>query len=126
MGIDSFFAGRQVDSPERQRRDFIDHISEAYNVLCAKYSPGVQFILSGDTNRLNLRSILNLSPNLKQVVNVPTRNNPDAILDTITSTLSVYYQEPFTLPPLVNDSTNSGKPSDHRIVVWKPINALEP
>ena len=66
-----------------------------------------------------------LSPNLSQEVKVPTRNNPDATLDTITSTLSKYYQSPFTLPPLDNDSTNSGKPSDHLIVVWKPINANE-
>ena len=108
------------------RSDFIDHISESFNVLSAKYSPGIQFILAGDTNRLNLRYILNLSPHLKQVVTVPTRNNPDAILDTISSTLAVYYQEPYTLPPLDNDSTDDGKPSDHLIVVWKPITALEP
>ena len=109
-----------------KRSDFIDHVSEAYNVLCAKYSPGLQFILAGDTNRLNLKSILNLSPNLSQVVKVPTRNNPDATLDTIISTLSTYYQQPFTLPPLENDSNKNGKPSDHLIVVWKPINAEEP
>ena len=108
-----------------KRSDFIDHVSEAYNVLSAKYSPGLHFILAGDTNRLNMKSILNLSPNLSQEVKVPTRNNPDATLDTITSTLSKYYQSPFTLPPLDNDSTNSGKPSDHLIVVWKPINANE-
>ena len=73
-----------------------------------------------------MKSILNLSPNLKQQVKVPTRMNPDAILDTITSTLSAYYQDPFTLAPLDNDNPNNGKPSDHLIVVWKPINASEP
>ena len=109
-----------------KRSEFIDHISEVYNILCAKYSPGLQFILAGDTNRLNMKSIFNLSPNLKPQVKVPTRTNPDAILDTITSTLSAYYQDPFTLPPLDNDSDKSGKPSDHLIVVWKPINASEP
>ena len=109
-----------------KRTEFIDHISEAYNVLCAKYSPGLHFIMAGDTNQLDMKSIFNLSPSLKQHVKVPTRKNPDAILDTITSTLSMYYQDPFTLPPLDNDSSNSGKPSDHLIVVWKPINAAEP
>ena len=108
------------------RSQFIDHISEAFNILCAKYSPGLEFILAGDTNRLNMKSILNLSPNLKQQVKVPTRMNPDAILDTITSTLSAYYQDPFTLAPLDNDNPNNGKPSDHLIVVWKPINASVP
>ena len=56
---------------------------------------------------------------------VPTRLDPDAILDTIITTLSAYYQLPTTLPPLDNDSTNSGKPSDHLIVYWKPINASQ-
>ena len=109
-----------------KRRDFIDHISEAFNILCAKYSPGIQFIMAGDTNRLNIQSILNLSPNLRQVVKVPTRHNPDAILDTIITTLGSYYQAPYTLAPLDSDSTYSGKPSDHQIVVWRPISALEP
>ena len=109
-----------------KRSEFVDHVSEAYNLLSAKYSPGLHFILAGDTNRLHLKSILNLSPNLSQVVNIPTRNNPDATLDTITSTLAKYYQPPFTLPPLDNDSASSGKPSDHLIVVWKPISANEP
>ena len=109
-----------------KRSDFIDHISEAYNLLSSKYSPGLQFILAGDTNRLNMNSILSLSPNLKQEVKVVTRTNPDAILDTITSTLSAYYQEPYTLPPLDNDCDKNGKPSDHLIVVMEPISADVP
>ena len=100
-----------------RRRDFIDHICEAYNILCAKYGPGIQFIMAGDTNRLNIQSILNLSPNLRQVVTVPTRHNPDAVLDTIITTLGGYYQTPYTLAPLDSDSTHSGKPSDYKIVV---------
>ena len=86
----------------------------------------MHFILAGDTNRLNLKSILNISPKLKQLVSVPTRRNPDAILDTIITTLGMYYQSPVTLPPLDNDSNVSGKPSDHLIVLMKPINANEP
>ena len=38
----------------------------------------------------------------------------------------MYYQSPFTVPPLDNDSNKSGKPSDHLIVMMKPINANEP
>ena len=89
-----------------KRSEFIDHISEAYHVLSAKYGAGLHFILAGDTNRLNLKSILNLSPNLRQVVTVPTRNNSDATLDTIITTLWMYYQPPTTLPPLDNDENN--------------------
>ena len=85
----------------------------------------MHFILAGDTNRLNLKSILNLSPRLRQLVKVPTRRNPDAILDTIISTLGEYFQFPFTLPPLDNDEDKDGKPSDHLIVLMKPINENE-
>ena len=109
-----------------KRSDFVDHISEAFNLLSAKYGPGLHFILAGDTNRLNLKSILNLSPKLKQLVQVPTRRNPDATLDTIITTLGMYYLSPFTLPPLDNDGDKAGKPSDHLIVLMKPINANEP
>ena len=109
-----------------KRSEFVDHVSEVFNLLSAKYGPGLHFILAGDTNRLNLKSILNLSPNLKQVVSVPTRNNPDAILDTIITTLPMYYQCPVTLPPLDNDSDNNGKPSDHLIVYMPPISAGVP
>jgi hypothetical protein len=73
-----------------------------------------------------MNSILSLSPNLKQEVKVVTRTNPDALLDTITSTLSAYYQEPYTLPPLDNDCDKNGKPSDHLIVVMVPISADVP
>jgi hypothetical protein len=64
-----------------KRKDFVDHICEAYNVLSAKYGRGLHFIISGDFNRLNINPILNMSPLLKQVVSVPTRNNPEATLD---------------------------------------------
>ena len=109
-----------------KRSEFVDHVSEAFNKLSAKYGPGLHFILGGDTNRLNLKSILNLSPKLKQLVQVPTRCNPDAILDTIISTLGMYYLSPCTMPPLDNDDDKDGKPSDHLIVLMRPINADEP
>ena len=55
------------------------------------------------------------------MVKVPTRLNPDAILDPIITTLSKYYQEPVTKPPLDNDFDKKGKPADHLIVVSIPI-----
>ena len=72
----------------------IDHISETFHFLCAKYGPDTKFIISGDANRLNLKPILNLSPDLKQVVTIPTRRNPDATLDVIITNLSSLYQPP--------------------------------
>ena len=82
----------------------------------------MELIIAGDTIRLNLNPILSLSPNLKQVVRVPTRLNPDAILDVIITTLSKYYLEPVTKPPINNDA-NNGKPSDHLVVIMEPISS---
>ena len=106
-------------------RDFIDHICEAYNILMSKYGQGLQFIISGDMNRLNINPILALSPNLVQVVGIPTRKNPDAILDKIITTLSKFYLPPTSLPPLDNDVEGNGKPSDHLIIVMRPISETE-
>ena len=89
----------------------------------AKYGQGLQFIIAGDTNRLNLSPILNLSPSLKQVVQTATRLNPPVILDPIITTMKKLYQPPVTKPPLNNDEDKQGKPSDHLVVVMYPINA---
>ena len=87
--------------PKATSKDLLfDHIAEAYHLLTAKYGPKTHFMLSADSNRLNLSPILNLSPNLKQVVKVPTRLNPEATLDTIITTLAKYYKEPTTKPPI--------------------------
>ena len=104
-----------------KRKDFIDHICEAYNVLLSKYGQGLQFLIMGDFNRLNIKPILELSPSLFQVVNIPTRLNPEATLDKIITTLSKFYLPPYSLSPLDNDVEGNGKPSDHLIIVMKPI-----
>ena len=36
----------------------INHISEAYHTLCAKYGSSLKFIISGDFNRLRIQPIL--------------------------------------------------------------------
>ena len=82
-----------------KKKELFDHIAESYNLLLTKYGSDLQFIIAGDTNRLNLSPILSLSPSLKQVVKVPTRLNPEAILDPIITTMCKYYCEPVTKPP---------------------------
>ena len=90
-------------------------------ITISKYGSGIEFIIAGDTNRLNLSPILNLSPDLQQVVKVATRLNPDRILNPIITTLRKYYCEPVTKPPIKADSKKAGKPSDHLVVVMEPI-----
>lgn len=110
------------------KSDLLDHISEAFNILSCKYDKGLQFCIAGDTNELNISSILNLAPNMVQIVTKPTRINPKTgvgvIIDPVIMTMAQYYQEPLCLEPLDHDSDKDGKPADHRIVVAKPINTL--
>ena len=106
-----------------KKQELLDHIAQTYHYLSAKYGSNMEYIIAGDTNRLNLAPILNLSPRLAQVVKVPTRLKPEAILDPIITTLSRYYLEPVTKPPINPDSDAAGKPSDHLIVLMCPISA---
>ena len=112
----------------KHKSDLIDHMAEAYNILSTKYQRGLHFLIAGDTNDLNLTPILNLSPNLLQIVKKPTRIDPvtcvEAILDPIITSLGAYYQTAQCLPPLDPDPESNGKPSDHMIVVIRPISSI--
>ena len=111
-----------ADSKRTPRGILYDHIAETCNIILAKYGEKTDFILSADSNKLNLNPIINMFPSFCQVVKVPTRLNPPSTLDTIITSLAKYYNEPVAKPPLSNDSTNpNGKPSDHLVVYWSPI-----
>ena len=113
----------------KHKSDLLDHISEAYNIISAKYGRGIHFCIAGDTNDLNLGPILSLSSNLVQIVNQPTRIDPKSgcanILDPIIMSLSTYYQAPTILDPLDQDPDKNGKRSDHRIVLVRPIDSVD-
>ena len=108
----------------RKKTALLDHIAEVYNSLSAKYKKGLHWIICGDTNDLRLDPILQLNPNLKQVVQNFTRMNPPRLLDPIITSLSRFYQTPKCLPPLDSDPDCNGKPSDHLMVVMSPITVL--
>ena len=46
------------------KQELFYHIADTFHYLCSKYGAGIEFIISGNTNRLNLSPILNLSPDL--------------------------------------------------------------
>ena len=108
----------------KKKNLLLDHISEAFNFLKKKHGRGLHFIIAGDTNDLKLDAILSLSPNMNQIVKNWTRLNPPAILDPVLTTLSNYYQVPECLDPLDPDPDKTGKPSDHRIVLVRPVNII--
>ena len=109
----------------RRKSDLLDHIAEVFHLMNSKYARGLHWLICGDTNDLKLDGILHLSPNLKQVVQHPTRLNPPRLLDPIITTLSGFYQVPQCLPPLDNDPDKNGKPSDHLMVEMKPIASVD-
>ena len=109
----------------KSKTKLLDHISQAYAILSAKYQTGLHFILAGDTNELKLDSILQLNPRMQQVVKGITRLDPPKMLDHIMTTLGSYYQQPEILPPLDADRDSGGKTSDHLIPIMKPINQID-
>ena len=48
----------------------------------------------------------------------------ERLLDPVITNLSCYYQTPEYLDPLCPDSQMTGKPSDHRIILVRPINVI--
>ena len=116
IAICSFYFSPTVSSKD----EFLDHFAETIQFLKSKYDSSLHLILSGDNNRLDLQPILDLSPDLHQVVKVPTRLHPPATLDVIVTTLSDYYESPVAKPPIGSDQV-TGKPSDHLIVLWRPL-----
>ena len=91
----------------------LDHISQTFHRLTAKYGDGIHFIICGDSNRLDLSSILSLICSMRQLVTSPTRGQ--TILDPIISTLGLWYQTPVCLPGLQSDPGTGGARSDHLI-----------
>ena len=108
----------------KKKSALIDHIAEVYQLLSKKYNSGLHWILAGDFNELKDEKILQITPSFKQVVTQPTRFNPPAILDKIITTLHTYYHSVVIQPPLDPDPDKNGKPSDHSIVVLKPISVI--
>ena len=108
----------------RKKTLLLDHISDAFHILNMKYGRGLEFVIAGDTNDLNLEPILNLSPRFHQIVQDWTRMDPPALLDPILTTLSSFYQVPECLEPLDADPDKDGKKADHRIVIARPINVI--
>ena len=108
----------------RKKSLLLDHISDAFNILNTKYTKGLEFIIAGDTNDLNINPILSLSSRFQQIVKDWTRMTPPAILDPIITTLAPFYQVPECLEPLDADAEKGGAQSDHRIVIAKAIDEM--
>ena len=109
----------------RKKKLLIDHISEVYHSLSAKYPSSLFFVLSGDKNELKMDQVLNLNSDFKQLVQHPTRLTPPAILDVIVTDLHKYYGTPDVEPAIQVDSDRDGSDSDHLMVVMSPLSNFQ-
>ena len=95
---------------------------DVFHMISSRFTNGLYFLISGDSNCLTLDPIVNLSSQLKQIVDKPTRGN--AILEPVITDLHSFYQKPIIEAPLQSDTEN-GEESDHKIVLVKPLNNIE-
>ena len=91
----------------RKKSKLIEFISSNYHNLKTKY-PDAFFLCGGDINDLKWSDIEDLSPNLRQVVNKPTRQGKT--LAIIITDLHHFYQDVRVLPPLQPDVEGVGIP----------------
>ena len=102
----------------KRKKVLYDHFSDIFHFLSSKHDK-IYFCFAGDSNSLSLQPILSLSKEFKQVVTQPTRG--DNILDTICTNFDSFFQLPRCIDPLDADKDKFGCPSDHRMVIYKPL-----
>ena len=96
----------------RKKTVLLDFLAETYHFLSARYNGEIKWIFAGDKNELNISDVLNLSPELKQCVDQPTRLTPPAIIDVVITDLHPWYQFPVCEDDLDVDVDAVGAPSD--------------
>ena len=94
--------------------EFLDVLSNA--ITEAKMSSEGWFLLGGDWNHRPLNAILDLYPDLKQILSPPTRKNN--LLDIIYSNISPYTKTVGVCSPLEGEF---GQKLDHKIVIVEAL-----
>ena len=101
----------------RKRSALVDHITLTLQKLMSTH-PGAGIVISGDRNSLDIPTLLNIEPSLRQLVKKCTLGLK--VLDVILSNLGKFYDEPIIVKPIFPDNPNKGVPSDHSGVVASP------
>ena len=104
-----------------KKSSLVSHTSEEVQRFLS-LNPGGGIVLSGDANSLDVDSLLKADSSLVQIVKIPTRK--DKTLDIFVTNLQAYYQEPFSIPPLLPDNPQTAHPSDHLGVLVLPVNSM--
>ena len=101
----------------KKKTKLVEHISVNYFMMKSSY-PNCAFICGGDKNDLNIKHLLDINPNFRQIVTKPSHGK--AILEVIVTDIGHYYNEPVIRPALLPDIPGHGVPSDHKIVHATP------
>ena len=92
------------------------------HVLLTKY-PNAGIIIGADKNELNISSLIDGLPRVRQIV---TKNTyKDKIIDIILTNLHQLYKVPIIAPPVAPDDPRYAKPSDHSIPIAIPLSDNE-
>ena len=108
-----------VSPSSKFKKVTMNHIIDTIHILRSQFDNDVNFIISGDFNRLEVQNILDSYTALRQVVENPTRKS--AILEFVITDVHSLYQPPQILPPLKVDTEKVGEDSDHDIIFLAPI-----
>ena len=108
-GFSCLIAAVIYHPPKADDKLIRDHLFKSLTTVESRY-PNCGILLSGDFNRLDINSLLRHF-RLKQIMNVPTRQN--ATIDLVISNLHEYYSPPQAYPPFGL--------SDHNVVMAAPI-----
>ena len=105
----------------KRKRQLVEHIAINHGELKAVYK-GFFFVSGGDKNDLDIKNILEISPNLHMHNTRPTYG--DKNIDVLVSDMAHLYSEPKIIPNVPTDipdgQPGGGKPSDHPIVYCNP------
>ena len=94
----------------RKKTILSDHIAMNYYLLKMKY-PEAKFVFLGDFNCYKPDHILQLSPQLRQLVHYSTHG--EKTIDLIVTDIHTLYHPPVPCDPLLPDHPTEAAPSDH-------------
>ena len=98
-----------------------DHIATNYHLLKMKHE-AIKFFLLGDFNDHKPDVLLQLSPQLRQIVHYPTCGQK--VLDLCITDAHTLYHPPLLESPLQPDDPSSASPSDHAGIILLPRSNL--
>ena len=113
------FASVYISPRSKFKSETIAHLVESIHIIRAQYNNEIQFCCGGDYNKTPIGDLLDCLGTLQGVQKEPTRKNE--VLDLIITDLHTSYLPTATLDPLTVDTGMKGVDSDHRMIIFAPV-----